>query len=76
MNFEEYVEKEFKKGEEKFTKIDTKIDMIHKQLMDIQITLKVDEKLQAAKTRNAALLYGGLMSIVTGTVLHLLKGII
>ncbi len=76
MNFESYVEKEFKNGEEKFTKIETKLDFVSKQLIEIQVALKVEEKMQAVKTRNAAIFYGGIMSIVTGTILHLLKGFI
>lgn len=76
MNFEEYVKDEFKNGEKKFEKIETKIDLMSKQLIDIQVALKVEEKLQAAKARNAGLLYGGIMSIVVGLVTHLIKGVL
>ncbi len=74
MNFEAYVEKEFKNGEEKFAKIEGKLDLVNKQLIDIQVVLKVEEKLQAAKARNAGLLYGGIMSIIVGVATHLIKG--
>ncbi len=74
MNFEEYVEKEFKNGEEKFTKIEGKLDLVNKQLIDIQVTLRVDEKMRESKAKNAGMLYGGIISIVIGVVTHLLKG--
>lgn len=74
MNFEEYVKDEFKNGEKKFDKIETRLEIIHKQLTDIEIALKVDEKLRAAKMRNAGLLYGGIISIVVGVATHLIKG--
>lgn len=76
MDFEEYVKEEFKNGERKFDKIDTKLDMMQKQLMDIEVALKVDEKLRASKQRNSALLYGGIMSVIVGVVTHLLKGVL
>jgi predicted metalloenzyme YecM len=76
MNFEEYVKDEFKNGEKKFDKIETRLEIIHKQLTDIEVALKVDEKMRASKQRNSAMLYGGIMSIIVGVVTHLLKGVI
>lgn len=75
MNFEEYVKEEFKNGERKFDKIDVKLDLMQDQLKDIEIALKVDEKLRASKQRNSAILYGGLMSIIVGIATHILKGV-
>lgn len=76
MNFEEYVRDEFKKGEKKFDKIETKMEIMDDKLDDIRIAMKVDEKLQAARMRNNGIIYGGISSLIVGLLLHLAKGLL